>query len=508
MRQLVRVCSFGVALCLIASCAHDTDADSAKTGSLESAFSASASKANVPRDLLVAIAHEEDGLTMPAERAIAIDGEVSSAGPLQIRRGKLDTLRRGAELAATTEHELAIHTDLALEAGARVLAELGQKTGARADDLASWSDAIAEMGGFADEPHRQAYVHRVFAALARGGRFAARNGETIVLRPHDLPVALTVDLSQTLRPLTTQPEYPTAEWFPTSCNDKCDLDRGGATIEFLIIHDTQQTFDAAVATLQNDPKKSTHYIVAKDGRVGQFVPESVNAWQCGNSFYNNRSIGIEHEGFWDQPYTEAQYAASAKLIDYLAAKYGIIRDRAHIIGHEQVPNLNFIPEPSPPCMTSPKECDGNQEYGGANHHTDPGDWEWPTYMARFGGTAKCNDATALWACSTSKAQAFRCANGAVEVANCDAAGACEDAPGKDAICHMLPKPPPPSPTDPPASENPGDAPPPPSTPPAPAAAPGGNAASSGCAVGHSSGSAWQLAMVAALAIAAKRRRRR
>lgn len=430
-----------MAAVLVASCSTGpSEKLTDPVGSLSSALATSAAKANVPRDLLVAIANVEEGLTHPRERAsIDVDNDVPAAGPLQLRRGKLDTLRRGAELTGASEIDLRMHGDLALEAGALVLGELGRKYGANADDLASWSRAIEEMSGFADQAHRENYVHQVFATLARGGSFPSGDGEIIVLPRHDLPPSLTTDVSGKLRTLA-QAQYEGAEWIPTSCTDKCTEGRGGFKVELVVIHDTEGNWNASVATLQNDPGKSVHYIVDIDGRVGQFVTEDTTAWHAGNFNFNQRSVGIEHVGFATKPFPEPLYASSAKLVEHLTDKYELLRDRAHIIGHDQVPNGRRIAQTSPPCSDAPKQCQANSNYGGASHHTDPGIWEWATFMVRFGGEAKCNDVTEAWKCSNDRGKAFRCATGKVEVETCDGPGGCEPmATGTDDVCHVAPK---------------------------------------------------------------------
>lgn len=433
-------------IAMIAACsspASDTAAPvvqtSSASGALSLSFARAAEGAGVPRDLLVAIARVEDGLEMPAQRLdIDEDAAVPAAGPLMLRHGKLDTLARAAALSGKTELELRKNTDVALEAGALVLAELGAKTGARADDITSWKDAIEEMSGYADDAHREEYAHRVFATLARGGTLDARDGETITLPKHDLPPGLTLDISFKLHTLAVA-QFPGAQWIPTSCSNKCTPGRAGNKVEYIVIHDTEGGWDASVATLQNDPQKSVQYIVGTDGKVAQFVTEETTAWHAGNFHFNQRSVGIEHVGYSTKPYTEANYAASAKLVDYLAKKYNIARDRAHIIGHDQVPNGTRIAQSSAPCSASPKGCASNLNYGGAGHHTDPGVWEWATYMPRFNGSAKCNDVTSLWNCSNDKKSAFRCAGGNVTVDLCDAPGACEVKPnGQDDVCHSKP----------------------------------------------------------------------
>jgi len=500
---------------------NESASDRSTTSALERAFVTAAESANVPRDLLVAIARVEDGLELPALRDVADEEEehtVAAAGPLMLRRGRLDTLARGAALTNVRPVELRRDADLALRAGALVLAELGAKTGARPGDLASWRAAIEEMSGYADEAHREEYAHRVFATLARGGTFPARAGEVVQLPKHELPPSLTLDISSRLHTLATA-QYPGAEWIPTSCANKCTVGRAGAKVEFVVVHDTEGGWDASVATLQNDPGKSVQYIIGSDGRIGQFVTEDTTAYHAGNFHYNQRSIGIEHVGYATKPFSEAEYAASAKLVDHLTKKYGIPKDRAHIIGHDQIPNGNRIPPSSAACAASPKTCQSNASYGGSSHHTDPGIWEWPTFMARFGGSAKCNDVTAMWNCSNDKKKAFRCAGGKVEVETCDGAGACVVKPsGVDDVCNKATKPA----STPPEPTSPGAEPPaPPETtaatvPPNDESAgdeadrPAGASAVSGCATAatNARASAAPFALLALAAMVARVRRRR
>jgi hypothetical protein len=83
-------------------------------------------------------------------------------------------------------------------------------------------------------------------------------------------------------------------------------------------------------------------------------------WQAGNWAVNMRSLGIEHEGFaadgsW---YTEILYRNSAELVGFLAEKYDVPLDRAHILGHDNVPQSD---------------------------HWDPGPyWDWGHYFQLLG----------------------------------------------------------------------------------------------------------------------------
>ncbi|MFH8880917.1 N-acetylmuramoyl-L-alanine amidase [Streptomyces californicus] len=153
-------------------------------------------------------------------------------------------------------------------------------------------------------------------------------------------------------------DYPGATWVPASEANWRRADRpGDFTVDRVIIHVTQGSFASAVKVFQ-DPahQAATHYIVGQDGRVVQMIRELDVAYQAGNRSYNERAVGIEHEGFVDRPkdLTKEMYAASARLTASICARHGIPVDREHIIGHVEVPGTD---------------------------HTDPGPhWDWERYM--------------------------------------------------------------------------------------------------------------------------------
>ncbi len=100
-------------------------------------------------------------------------------------------------------------------------------------------------------------------------------------------------------------------------------------------------------------------IRSSDGEVTQTVRDADTAWHARSG--NPYSIGIEHEGWVDEPawFTDAMYRSSAALTSHLADRYGIPKDREHILGHVEVPG---------------------------NDHTDPGPhWDWDYYMELVGG---------------------------------------------------------------------------------------------------------------------------
>ncbi|MGV9574950.1 N-acetylmuramoyl-L-alanine amidase, partial [Streptomyces nigra] len=123
-------------------------------------------------------------------------------------------------------------------------------------------------------------------------------------------------------------------------------------------HDDRVGERFATVKVFQDPehKAAAHYIVRKDGHITQMIRELDVAYHAGNRAYNERSVGIEHEGFVERPedLTDAMYEASARLTARICARYDIPVDREHIVGHVEVPGTD---------------------------HTDPGrHWDWDRYM--------------------------------------------------------------------------------------------------------------------------------
>ncbi|TGB03250.1 N-acetylmuramoyl-L-alanine amidase [Streptomyces sp. MZ04] len=128
-------------------------------------------------------------------------------------------------------------------------------------------------------------------------------------------------------------------------------------IDMVVIHVVQGGYATALRVFK-DPAHgaAAHYVVRKDGHVAQMIRELDVAFHAGNKGYNERSIGIEHEGFVDKKasFTDAMYASSARLTAGICKRYDIPVDREHIVGHVEVPGTD---------------------------HTDPGPhWDWDRYI--------------------------------------------------------------------------------------------------------------------------------
>jgi len=402
-----------------AGCAKPDTTDT--KGPVGSMVDAAATRHGVPTDLMLAIGEIEGGLRLRPQRSVDADDNVPVAGVLELRHGAYNSLARGATLMGVDESTLESDLARGTEAGAMVLADLAHEASIEETNLSAWAPVVETLSGYRDPADRAEYRSRVFTLLKYGGALKARDGETITLSAHDeVPSALT--LAPPEAHVLGAPDYAPAIYFPTSCTNKCDTTRGGVTISMIAIHDTEGGWDASVATLQNDPGKSVHYIVDADGsRVGQFVPESYTAWHVGNYYYNQRMVGIEHVGYAAQDaYQTPMYVASSKLVKDIGMRNSIPLDRAHIIGHQEVPDGNLIPESSPPCTASPASCTTSPNYGGAANHRDPGvHWNWCQYLELVGGgSCKCNDASNLFNCSLDGTLMVRCQNGTIDIQQC------------------------------------------------------------------------------------------
>ena len=426
MRLVRSIAALALSLSPLASCTPAREEPPrAPDGPLAAHARRVAKTHGVPGDLVLAIGAIEGGLRLARYREVRLDDEVPVAGVMELRRGRFDSLARGAALIGHGEDELRADTDLGTEAGALVLRELA---GTASDDLAAWADAVDELSGHLSAKHRRDYVARVYRLLREGGSFAARGGETVVVPAHpEIPIALTI--APPGESLLDTPDSPIAtQWADTPQAGKWDTSHDPK--QNVAIHDTEGGWDASLATLQNDTGKSVHYMIDSDGsRVVQFVHEKVVAYHVGNYFFNQRTIGIEHVGVASDPngYSDAMYATSVKLVKDITARWSIPIDRDHIFGHYQVPDGNAIAESSPPCGDGLSSCEKSPNYGGANNHRDPGyNWQWCQYMEWLGGSCNCNDAWPLWNCTTDLAEAWRCDAGKLEKQNCT--GGCKVMP--------------------------------------------------------------------------------
>ncbi|MEV0620420.1 N-acetylmuramoyl-L-alanine amidase [Nonomuraea sp. NPDC050404] len=344
---------------------------------LVTAFDQAAATHDVPRDLLVALAYAETHLD-------GHNGEPSASngyGVMHLVSNPTNhSLEKAAELTELPAGKLRTDDAANILGGAAVLRahadELGLDESARKDP-GGWYRAVAKYGNASSPELARLYADAVYEQLGLG--ISARG---VQVKPQEVTAdrgeyAKAPDLNaragkqaegragnraegqDDAQIAAASPDYPPAAWVAAnSGNYRVSNRETSYNIDKVVIHVTQGSYAGTISWFQNPSANvSAHYVVkSSNGAITQMVRDKDVAWHAGNSSYNNRSIGIEHEGWVNDPswFTDAMYRASAALTRHLCDKYGIPKTRTGIIGHNEVPGAT---------------------------HTDPGShWNWTTYM--------------------------------------------------------------------------------------------------------------------------------
>ena len=331
------------------------------------AFTAAATRYDVPRDLLVSLGYAQSRLDQRA------GGRAGGHGIMQLAdNAVLHTLSDAAALTGRSRAALRDSTAANVAGAAAVLRSYadaaGLDAGARAD-LGRWYLPVARFAGAVDDEVARLFADTVYDHLAAG----FTGPVSVAPRPVAPARGKLADVpawGSGVRALSA--DYAPAVWAPANAGNYTVSSRESSyPIDYVVIHMTQGSYAGSIAWFQNPASNvSAHYTFrSSDGAVTQSVREKDIGYHAGNWDYNTRSIGIEHEGFVDNPawFTDAMYRASATLTRNLTAKYGIPRDRAHIIGHREVPGAT---------------------------HTDPGpNWNWTYYMQLVNGVTGTGSGT-------------------------------------------------------------------------------------------------------------------
>jgi hypothetical protein len=330
---------------------------------LERAFDDASRQYQVPVAVLKAVGFVETRLSTQAN----LESGSGGVGVMQLaRRGDVDTLARAAQLTGVTEGRLRVDPVANILGAAAVLRELFDSSHVSqptldASEVGDWYVAVSHYPGFDSAMVAADYATDVFLNLEAGFEVEGREG-VLTQRPVASAWRNHAPVQSARRDAVV--EYPGAVGWVASPN----YSSGRTSYEFVLIHTMQGSYAGTKSWFQNSSSNvSSHYIVrSSDGQVTQMVEHRNTAWhaQC----YNGRSIGIEHEGFVQDParwYTDAMYRESARLTRWIADRHNIPKTRARIIGHVEVPRA---------CNT-----------GG---HTDPGSgWNWTKYLQLVTGSA-------------------------------------------------------------------------------------------------------------------------
>jgi N-acetyl-anhydromuramyl-L-alanine amidase AmpD len=296
---------------------------------------------------------------------------------------QLQTVDAAAGLTGVDKATLRSDTTQNIRGGAALLAKYQQEIGVTSDKPADWYGAVARYAGATDTSTAAAFADEVFSTIASGVDRVTDDGQHVKLAPTSVQPNTTqlgkLGLRQPAAAETECPRNLGCEWVPApyeqygpGSTDYGNHDLGNRPetqqISYIVIHDTEGQWDGVMDLIKDPTYVSWNYSLrSSDGHVAQHVKAKDVAWHAGNWFVNAKSLGLEHEGFAAQGtwYTEALYRSSAKLVRYLAAKYRIPLDRAHILGHDNVPG------------TVPSTVQGM--------HWDPGPyWNWSHYFDLLG----------------------------------------------------------------------------------------------------------------------------
>ena len=331
-----------------------------------------------PYDLIFEEAGEEFGVPASLLRAIGyvetrwqmVEGHEEFPG-VPVAHGVMalrgERLRDGARLASVTESAAKRDASANVRAAAALLRAYADSTGARPDDMSSWSPAVARFSGISIAEGKDAYVRDVLAVID-GRRSEPASAEAAVVASG----TCTTPPPPPPPPVTDQ----TGAIWRGSPNFNARMAGAGGKIHIVIVHSCEGSYAGCWSWLaQQASNVSAHYVVREDGaEVTQLVRESLRAWHIGAIYdstlnanhdgllhgiqSNHFTIGVEHAGYAAQTaWPVAQIDASARLVCDMAKRWDIPRDRLHIVSHGQLQPYN---------------------------RTDPGaHWPWDDYLARI-----------------------------------------------------------------------------------------------------------------------------
>ncbi|MEV3979707.1 peptidoglycan recognition family protein [Nonomuraea sp. NPDC049758] len=297
----------------------------------------------------------------------------------------LRTMERAAQLTGESHERLRTDDAANIRGGAALLADYQKSLGAPLSaNPGEWYGAVAKYSGADEADAAKFFADEVYATIQEGAERTTDDGQKITLpKVPDLEKIEKWLEKLGLRPARRDgvecPASISCEWIPSAYQELPPDDYGhydlanrpvSQKVDYIIIHDMEGYFLPSIK-LNQDPNygASWHYSVrSSDGHIAQHIKTKDVGWQAGNWYINAKSIGIEHEGFLAEGstwYTEAMYRSSARLVRYLALKHGVPLDRAHILGHDNVPG------------TIPSTVRGM--------HEDPGPfWDWAHYFQLMG----------------------------------------------------------------------------------------------------------------------------
>lgn len=330
----------------------------------DAAFQAAAARYDVPRDVLVSLGYTLSRLDDHAGKASQDNGY----GVMHLAKNPdVDNLGTAARLTHSSERDLRTVPATNIAGAAALLRAEADRLGLDAGDrdvIGRWYEPVANYSGYADKSVSRSEADATFAQLGKGlsvrtyaGRISVAKRAVTAERGAYAKVPTLEQRIETRDAAAKSADYPPAAWVPAASSNYRVANRGPNDVNLVVIHTMQGSYAGSISWFQNPASEvSAHYLIrSSDGAVTQMVSDKDVAYHAGSA--NSRSLGIEHEGYVDDPawYTDTMYRSSADVTRHITSKFDIARDRAHIQGHSEVPGAT---------------------------HTDPGsNWNWGVYMS-------------------------------------------------------------------------------------------------------------------------------
>ncbi|WP_326563965.1 N-acetylmuramoyl-L-alanine amidase [Micromonospora peucetia] len=346
-----------LAVALLSPVAPATAATAGSTSPLDTAFTRAAGEFDVPKDVLVAVGYGETRLDGHEGRPSQANGY----GVMHlVSNPRQRSLERAAELTGQPVAALKSVTSVNIRGGAALLRDIADAerlTAADRDRISAWYPVVARYAHAVDDATARLYADHVYDLLRAGITATSVRVAPQRVQP-ELGRYAGVSPAGAAAPgalAAAVPEYAPARWVAAYGGNYAA--GRSSRITTVVVHVTQGSYAGTVSWFQNPSAGvSAHYVVkSSNGEVTQMVREGDTAYHARSA--NPYSVGIEHEGFVDNPgwFTDAMYRSSAALTRYLCDKYGLPKNRTAIKGHHEMPG---------------------------NDHTDPGPhWNWNYYIS-------------------------------------------------------------------------------------------------------------------------------
>lgn len=323
--------------------------------------------------------HLIDGAAVAAQRAAEGKSPASA----------VDTLSRAAAASGIAAETLKTDPAANVRGAAALIAAIQRETGAPVGaetDPAQWYEAAATASGLAEVSAQTQFADDLLTDLRQG--MTVRDGNTtFTVAPQRVGTPAGRAKVTARGAAAKKPSGPidapaglSVEWVPAPYEQygPDPGDYGNHDLAFrprspqlthVVIHDTECSYELGLQLVTDPTYLAWNYTIrASDSHIAQHLQTKDVGWHAGNWYLNMHSVGLEHEGYAAQGYrwySEAMYRRSARLTRHLCTTYGIPMDRAHIIGHDQVP--------------------GAKTASIKGMHWDPGPfWDWERYFTLMG----------------------------------------------------------------------------------------------------------------------------